>query len=99
MSIINNLKYKHMPNLDETGPMGQGAGMGRRMGNCGTGQGMGFGSGMGRGQGCQTGYAFGSRRFISNKNEMASLEYREKALEEELAFIREEKSALKGQEK
>jgi len=70
-----------MPNLDQTGPRGQGAGTGRRMGGC-------FGGGQGRGRG---------RRFVSPKNELGALEEEEKALEKELEIIREEKSALEAQ--
>jgi hypothetical protein len=46
-------------------------------------------------QGCGCGY----RRYLSPKNELAALEDEEKALEEELAVIREEKLALKNQQK
>jgi len=80
-----------MPKLDRTGPMGQGAETGRGLGHCG--------SGLRRGWGCRSGYGFGFRRFISPKNEMAALEGEEKMLEEELAAIKEEKTALKGQQK
>ena len=78
-----------MPKLDGTGPSGQGAGTGRRMGYCGAGSGM--------GRGCCGGYGFGRRRFISPKNELAALVDEEKMLEEELAAVKEEKAALKGQ--
>jgi len=88
-----------MPKLDGAGPRGQGAGSGRGMGNCGAGPGMGFGGGRGRGQACCNGFARGPRNFISAKNELDSLELREKALEAELTIIREEKSALKASEK
>jgi len=80
-----------MPKLDRTGPNRQGPKTGRGMGNCE--------GGAGKSYGCRNGYAFGSRRFISDKNELVSLEYKEKALEEELAVIREEKAALKPQKK
>ncbi len=79
-----------MPQLDQTGPRGQGPMTGRGFGSCG--------GGMRQGWGCRGGYGFG-RRFISPKNELASLENDEKMLEEELAAIREEKAALKDQEK
>jgi len=59
-----------MPQLDKTGPMGEGPGTGRGFGPCG--------AGMRRGWGC---YLFGRRRFISPKNELAALEEEEKALE------------------
>ncbi len=74
-----------MPQLDKTGPMGEGPGTGRGMGPCG--------AGMRRGWGC------GRRRFISPKNELSALEEEEKALEKELETIREEKAALQGKEK
>lgn len=84
-----------MPKFDKTGPSGQGPKTGRGAGNCSGAN----ASGAGRGRGCCNGYAFGSRRFISDKNELASLEYQEKALEEELVILREEKTALKSQQK
>lgn len=77
-----------MPQLDKTGPMGEGPGTGRGMGSCG--------AGMRRGWGC---CGFGRRRFISPKNELTALEEEEKALEKELEMIREEKTALQGKEK
>ena len=80
-----------MPKLDGTGPMGQGAGTGRGFGPCG--------GGMRRGWGCRGGYGYGFRRFISPKNELAALVDEEKMLEEELAAVKEEKAALKGQQK
>ena len=80
-----------MPKLDETGPMGQGPRTGRGFGP--------YWGGMMRGWGCRGGYGFGSRRFISPKNELAALEDEEKMLEEELAAIKEEKAALKDQQK
>jgi len=70
-----------MPNLDETGPMGQGPRTGRGMGRCFCG-------------GCRCGRGFGFRRFFSPKNKVATLEEQEKMLEEELVVVREEKSAL-----
>ncbi|MFA5051529.1 MAG: DUF5320 domain-containing protein [Patescibacteria group bacterium] len=51
------------------------------------------------GRGCRGGYGFGSRRFISPKNEMAALDHEEKILTEELQAVKEEKAALKGQSK
>jgi len=74
-----------MPQLDKTGPMGEGPGTGRGMGPCG--------AGMRRGGCC------GRRRFISPKNELSALEEEEKALEKELETIREEKAALQSKEK
>ena len=75
-----------MSKLDGTGPAGQGARTGRGMCPCG--------GGVGRGWGCRGGYGLGSRRFISPKNELSSLENEEKMLEEELKAIREEKETL-----
>jgi len=77
-----------MPNLDGTGPMGQGPrtgrGMGRGWGCCG---------------GCRCGRGFGFRRFFSPKNKVATLKKKKKMLEEELIAIREEKSALAKEDK
>lgn len=80
-----------MPRLNGTGPIGQGPRTGRGMGFCG--------GGFRQGWGCQGGYGYGFRRFISPKNELVALEDEEKVLEEELAAIREEKAALKNQQK
>ncbi len=80
-----------MPRFNGTGPMGQGPLTGRGLGPCG--------GGMRQGWGYRSGYGFGHRRFISPKNELASLEDEEKMLEEELAAIKEEKAALKDQQK
>ncbi len=72
-----------MPNLDGTGPMGQGPrtgrGMGRGCGYCG---------------GCRCGRGFGFRRFFSPKNKPITLDEQEKMLVEELNAIREEKASL-----
>ncbi len=72
-----------MPNLDKTGPNGQGPrtgrGMGRGWGCCG---------------GCRCGRGFGFRRFFSCKNDLVTLEDQEKILVEELNSIREEKESL-----
>ena len=76
-----------MPRLNGMGPMGQGPMTGRGMGNCG--------GGMRRG----SRFGFGCRRFISPKNEIASLDEQEKMLKEELAIIQEEKKAIADQEK
>ena len=78
-----------MPQLDQTGPRGQGSMTGRGLGRCG--------GGMQQGCGCRGGFGF--RRFNSPKNELTALQDEEKMLEEELAVIREEKAALKDQEK
>ncbi|MDP2709405.1 MAG: DUF5320 domain-containing protein [bacterium] len=72
-----------MPRLNGTGPMGLGALTGRGLGPCGGGIGRGWGG-------------FGFRRFISPKNELAALEEEEKLFEQELAAIKEEKTALKN---
>jgi len=78
-----------MPRFDGTGPWGLGPGTGWGLGPCGAGMGWRrvWGRGFGRG--------FGFRRFISPKNELATLEDEEKILEEELAAIKEEKNILK----
>ena len=83
-----------MPNLDGTGPMGQGPRTGRGFGPCG--------GGVRRGWGCCGGCysrGFGFRRFFSPKNELVDLEEQEKMLEEELVAIREEKSTLENSSK
>ena len=88
--LVKLIIIKTMPKFDGTGPMGQGSRTGRGLGPCG--------GGMRRGWGCWGG-GFGFRRFISPKNELAALEDEEKMLEEELSAIREEKVALKDQQK
>lgn len=82
-----------MPRLDGTGPTGLGSMTGRGLSYCGR--------GMGRGLGCWGGYGLGLgfRGFISPKNNLAALEDMEEQLEEDLAAIREEKAALKDQQK
>jgi len=72
-----------MPNLDGTGPNGQGQRTGSRMGR-----------GRGYCGGCRCGRVFGFRRFFSRKNDLATLEDQEKMLVEELNAIREEKASL-----
>jgi len=79
-----------MPRIDGTGPRGFGPMTGRGLGPCGSGNARGFGRGRGLGR-------FGVDRFISPKNELASLDEEEKALIEELEIVRNEKSALKDQ--
>lgn len=79
-----------MPRIDGTGPRGFGPMTGRGLGPCGSGNARGFGRGRGLGR-------FGAGRFISPKNELASLDEEEKALIEELEIVRNEKSALKDQ--
>lgn len=75
-----------MPNLDKTGPQGQGPQTGRRLGPCD--------GGAGRGWRCWGGRGFG--RFFSSKNELTALKEEEKMLEEELKAVKEEKESLKG---
>jgi len=82
-----------MPQLDKTGPRGQGPRTGRGLGPCGAGM------GWGRMCGWSRGYGFGRRKFISSKNEMAAIQEEEKILEDELAAVREEMAALKEQKK
>jgi len=78
-----------MPNLDKTGPLGQGPRTGR-----------GMGGGIGRRcGGCRCRKGFGFRRFFSCKNDLASIEEREKMLIEELDAIREEKASLVNKDK
>jgi len=45
---------------------------------------------------CWSGFGPGYRRFASPKNELALLEDEEKALEEQLKMLREEKTALQS---
>jgi uncharacterized protein DUF5320 len=90
-----------MPNQNGMGPNGQGPRTGRGLGPCeeGTGQGCGRQNGNGRGRGLfgnGSGRGFFGRLFSRNNNQ-ASLEDREKMLEEELQAIREEKANLKDQ--
>lgn len=84
MPLINLVNYKNMPNMNGTGPLGQGAGTGWGQGACGT--------GLRRGRGC-----FGRRQFASPKNELAALEAEEKVLLNELEVIKAEKEALATQ--
>lgn len=76
--------------MNGTGPLGQGAGTGRRMGSCVAGVGM--------GRGCCGGCGQGRRRFISPKNELSALEEEEKRLLADLEVVKAEKEAL-GAEK
>ncbi|HNZ86633.1 MAG TPA: DUF5320 domain-containing protein [bacterium] len=76
-----------MPKLNGTGPMGQGVGTGRGMGNC-------FSRGMRRFHTYRCGCG---RRFISPKNELQALEDEEKMLLEELEIIKAEKQALENE--
>lgn len=72
-----------MPNLDGTGPNGQGPRTGRGCcGGC-----------------FRCGRGFGFRRFFSHKNNLATLEEQEKMLVEELNAIREEKASLANGDK
>jgi len=80
-----------MPNLDKTGPTGQGPRTGRGMGPCG--------GSMRSNWGCRGCYGFGFRRFLSPKNELTALEDEEQILKEELEAIQEEKTALKKSQK
>lgn len=83
-----------MPRFDGTGPLGQGPRTGRGMGPCGGGMGRG-----GWGGGYGSGFGFGGRQFISPKNELAVLKENQRALEEELAIVKEEIAALTKQQK
>lgn len=77
-----------MPQIDGTGPNGQGAGTGRKMGSCAEGRGMDVG--------CCGRNRQNRRRFISPENELSALENEEKNLMEELEIIRKEKEALEN---
>ncbi len=84
-----------MPNLDGTGPQGQGAGTGRGLGNCGFGPGVrrGFGRGMGmarRGFGRCLGWFWPQNK---EEQKQALTDYR-KSLEEELAEVKKEEAGL-----
>ena len=79
-----------MPNLNGTGPMGQGPRTGRGFGYC---------AGCRRGCFWGCGRGFGFRRFFSPKNEIVTLEEQEKMLVEELNAIREEKVSLMNGDK
>lgn len=76
-----------MPNLNGTGPMGQGPCTGRGMGNCGGAKNVARG-----GCGCRRRFG-GSARFSQNNTQ--SLEDEEKFLLEELEVVRKEKKNLK----
>lgn len=78
-----------MPNMNKTGPLGQGAETGLGRGRCG--------NGLRRGRGCWSGYGLSRNRYISPKNELAALEEEEKMLLEELEVIKAEKQALKSE--
>lgn len=73
-----------MPNLDKTGPMGQGPRTGRGWGCCGI---------------CRRRRCFGFRRFFSPKKNLTTLEEQEKILTEELNAVREEKASLTKNDK
>jgi hypothetical protein len=53
----------------------------------------------GWGGGYGSGFGFGGRQFISPKNELAVLKENQRALEEELAIVKEEINALTNQQK
>jgi len=83
-----------MPQLNGTGPNGNGPGTGRGFGPCGAGgvRGRGYGAG-----GCARGFGAG-RRFYASSNDLASLQESEKFLTAELKAIQEEiKNLDKGQ--
>lgn len=80
-----------MPNLDGTGPTGQGPRTGMGMGN------RGFWSRMFRG-GCCGGCRFKEccRRFTNSKDSLSVLENEEKILTEQLEIVKKEKDELKS---
>ena len=82
-----------MPNLDGTGPNGQGPRTGRGTGNCGF-WGRMFGGGC---CGCfRCGCRRCCRRFVSPTDKLSSLENEEKMLTERLETIKKEKAAFKS---
>lgn len=82
-----------MPNLDGTGPMGQGPMTGRGMGRCGGGQ-KGGGAGKMRGAGRRGGYGMG-RGFCGWQNANLTKEQEKALLENEIIFL---KASLKSAE-
>lgn len=74
-----------MPNLDKTGPRGQGPKTGRRLGSC-----------FGLERNCFNCYGrgLGFRRFFSNKDHLSILDEQEERLTKELNAIRQEKASL-----
>ncbi len=83
-----------MPNLDKTGPQGQGPTAGQGRGPC---------EGVRSCRGCRRfgrrGLGLGFGRFFSSKKDLNMIENEEKFLEEELKIVREEKEALINKEK
>ncbi|MDP2951538.1 MAG: DUF5320 domain-containing protein, partial [bacterium] len=94
-----------MPQLDKTGPRGQGALTGRGLGPCGTGSqrgagrgfglglGRGFGRGLGRGWGCPL--CGGLPQIITEKEEKEMLKEEASALEEELKEVQKRIAEIK----
>lgn len=81
-----------MPNLDQTGPNGQGAMTGRGQGSCAN-QGQSFfGNNFGRNRGCCQRKGNGIR-FFQQENQTLSLDEQEKILENKLENIRKEKES------
>ncbi|MFA5155122.1 MAG: DUF5320 domain-containing protein [Patescibacteria group bacterium] len=79
-----------MPNMNGTGPMGQGPQTGRGMGRCASGERM-FWCGrrmMGRG---------GFKLSLSSEDQLKALDEEEKALLSDLEAVKKEKEALKSQ--
>lgn len=82
-----------MPNLDGTGPMGQGPATGRGMGNCAS---CGQYRNLPRCRGC----GLGLRRFwINNKSNVEGLKSLESQLKEDLNSIQKEISDLESKSK
>lgn len=78
-----------MPNMDQTGPQGQGSRTGRGMGACG--------GGMRRG-GCGRGYGrFAGRAYLSKTEEVEDLEEEAKDLESDLKALNERIAEIKGE--
>ncbi|MBU1110426.1 DUF5320 family protein [Patescibacteria group bacterium] len=84
-----------MPNLNGTGPQGQGPGTGLGRGPCGGGMGWGQGWGRGQGRGMRRGLGclFGGR-FAPRPTKEELADYR-KALEEELEMVKKEEEEMK----
>ena len=82
-----------MPNLDGTGPRGQGPGTGRGLGPCG--QGSGFRRGGGRG--FRRMATAGLQRPWTAKDETEALVQEEKCLKEELEAVKKAQTDLKKQ--
>ncbi|MCG2689677.1 DUF5320 domain-containing protein [Candidatus Parcubacteria bacterium] len=90
-----------MPQLDKTGPRGQGPLTGRGLGPCGTGSQRGAGRGLGRGFGRGLGRGWGCPlcgclpQVITEKEEKEILKEEALALEEELKEVKKRITEIK----